>query len=152
MPEAPTSVGAFFFATSCHGLSAVKFTIVLHAAPYTSQASHSALRFAQAALSAGHEIVRVFFYYDGVHNCNEFSVAPQDEIDLVKAWSSLLQAHNIDAVTCVSSAMKRGIVDEREAKRHELRSHNLQAPSVLSGLGQLVDASMASDRTISFGA
>lgn len=130
----------------------MKFTIVLHAAPYTSQASLSALRFAQAALAAGHEIVRVFFYYDGVHNSNEFSVAPQDEFDLVKAWSSLLQTHGIDAVTCVSSAMKRGIVDEREARRHELRGHNLQAPSVLSGLGQLVDASMASDRTISFGA
>ncbi len=130
----------------------MKFTIVLHAAPYTSQASLSALRFAQAALAAGHEIVRVFFYYDGVFNANEFSVAPQDEFDLVKAWSSLLQANGIDAVTCVSSALKRGIVDAREARRHELHGCNLQEPAVLSGLGQLVDASLASDRTISFGA
>lgn len=130
----------------------MKFTIVLHAAPYTSQASRSALRFAQAALDAGHEIVRVFFYCDGVHNTNEFSVAPQDEFDLVKAWSSLLQANGIDAVTCVSSALKRGILDAREARRHELLGHNLREPAVLSGLGQLVDASLASDRTISFGA
>jgi tRNA 2-thiouridine synthesizing protein D len=55
-------------------------------------------------------------------------------------------------VTCVSSALKRGIVDAREARRHELLGHNLREPAVLSGLGQLVDASLASDRTISFGA
>jgi tRNA 2-thiouridine synthesizing protein D len=133
-------------------LSVVKFTIVLHAAPYTSQASLSALRFAQASLAAGHEIVRVFFYYDGVHNTNEFSAAPQDELDLVEAWSTLLQEHGIDAVTCVSSSIKRGIIDTREARRHDRQGHNLRAPAVLSGLGQLVDASLASDRTISFGA
>jgi tRNA 2-thiouridine synthesizing protein D len=130
----------------------LKFTIVLYAAPYSSQASLSALRFAQAVLAEGHEIVRVFFYYDGVHNTNALSVPAQDEHDLVKAWNSLILAHEIDAVSCVSSALKRGVLDAREAVRYERSGGNLMESVVLSGLGQLVDASLVSDRVISFGA
>jgi len=130
----------------------LKFTIVLYAAPYSSQASLSALRFAQAALEQGHEIVRVFFFYDGVHNTSAFSVPAQDEYDLVRAWNALILEHEIDAVSCVSSALKRGVLDTREAVRYERTGGNLMESVVLSGLGQLVDASLKSDRVISFGA
>lgn len=130
----------------------MKFTIVLYAAPYSSQASLSALCFAQAVLTQGHEIVRLFFYYDGVHNTNALSVPAQDEHDLVKAWNSLILEHEIEAVSCVSSALKRGVLDAREAVRYERSGGNLMDSVVLSGLGQLVDASLVSDRVISFGA
>ena len=130
----------------------MKFTIVLYAAPYSSQASLSALRLAQAVLTQGHEIVRLFFYYDGVHNTNALSVPAQDEHDLVKAWNSLILEHEIEAVSCVSSALKRGVLDAREAVRYERSGGNLMDSVVLSGLGQLVDASLVSDRVISFGA
>jgi len=130
----------------------LKFTIVLYAALYSSQASLSALRFAQAALEQGHEIVRVFFFYDGVHNTSAFSVPAQDEYDLVRAWNALILEHEIDAVSCVSSALKRGVLDARESVRYERSGSNLLESAVLSGLGQLVDASLKSDRVLSFGA
>lgn len=130
----------------------MKFTIVLYAAPYSSQASLSALRFTQAALDSGHEIVRVFFYYEGVYNTNALSVPPQDEFDLVEAWNSLITTHGIDAVSCVSSALKRGILNAQESDRYERKGNNLLGSVALSGLGQLVDATLTSDRVISFGA
>ena len=129
----------------------MKFTVVVHAAPYSSAAAYSAYRFSASALAAGHEIYRLFFYYDGVHNSNALTTAPQDEFDLVAAWRTLIDNHQLDAISCVSSALKRGILDAQEAKRYEKPAANLAQEFTLSGLGQLVDASMVSDRVVSFG-
>jgi len=130
----------------------VKFTIVVQAAPAASQAAWSAYQFTRSALAAGHGIYRVFFYGDGVYNTNSLSVPPQDEFDLVKAWNTLLDEHGIDAISCVSSALKRGVLDAGEAERYERSCANLSTAATLSGLGQLVDATLASDRVITFGA
>ena len=59
----------------------MKFAIALFAAPHLP-ASRRALRFAQAALADGHEIVRLFFYQDGVHSAASNVVSPQDEAAL----------------------------------------------------------------------
>lgn len=130
----------------------MKFTVVLYSAPYSSQSAWSAFKFTQTAISAGHEIYRLFFYHDGVHNSNTLSIPPQDEFDLVQAWQALIETYNLDAISCVSSALKRGIVDAQEADRYDKDCHNLMDSVSLSGLGQLVDATLVSDRVISFGA
>ena len=39
----------------------MKFSVMVNEGPYTHQASDSAYQFIRAALSAGHEIFRVFF-------------------------------------------------------------------------------------------
>lgn len=129
----------------------MKLTVVVYSAPYSSQAAWSAYQFTRAALTAGHEIYRLFFYADGVHNTNSLSIPPQDEFDLVKAWQSLIAEHHIDAISCVSSALKRGVVDVQEAARYERTCNNLISEVTLSGLGQLVDATLVSDRVVSFG-
>lgn len=130
----------------------MKLTVVVYAAPYSSQSALSAYRFTVSALAAGHEIHRVFFYHDGVHASNALSTPPQDEFDLVQAWQVLIKTHALDAVTCVASALKRGILDHQEAERYEKPAANLAEGFVLSGLGQLVEASIVSDRVVSFGA
>lgn len=130
----------------------MKFTIVIHTAPWSHQGSQTALRFCEAALKAGHSIYRLFFYYDAVHNSSTLAVPAQDEFDIPTAWQTLINEHDIDAVSCVSSALKRGILNEQEAKRYEKPAHNLMAQVELSGLGQLVEATSASDRVVSFGA
>ncbi len=129
----------------------MKLTIVVHSAP-TSQSAWSAYQFTRAALDAGHEIYRLFFYGDGVLNSNALSVAPQGEFDLVQAWRTLIADHGLDAISCVSSALKRGVIDTQEAARYERNGVSLAAGVTLSGLGQLVDATMVSDRVVSFGA
>ncbi len=129
----------------------MKLTIVVHSAP-TSQSAWSAYQFTRAALDAGHEIYRLFFYGDGVLNSNALSVAPQGEFDLLQAWRTLIADHGLDAISCVSSALKRGVIDTQEAARYERNGVSLAAGVTLSGLGQLVDATLLSDRVVSFGA
>lgn len=126
------------------------FSIVIYGAPYSSQAANSALNFSNAVLEAGHSIYRLFFYQDGVHNASSLVVPPQDEENIPEAWQALIKKYEIDAVVCVASALKRGILNESEAKRYEKGRANLLPEFTISGLGQLVDASLNSDRLVSF--
>ena len=128
------------------------FTLLIQGAPYSSQASVSALHFCKAALASGHGIYRLFFYQDGVHNASALVVPPQDELHLPQAWQQLVQTHGIDAVVCVASALKRGVLDEQEATRHSKPAANLLSGFTIGGLGQLVDATIHSDRILNFAA
>ncbi|HSX49842.1 MAG TPA: sulfurtransferase complex subunit TusD [Cellvibrio sp.] len=127
------------------------FSLAVYSAPYSSQASYSAYQFATAALGQGHSLHRVFFYQDGVHNATNLAAPPQDEFNLQQAWERLAQHHNLDLVVCIAAALRRGILDDNEAKRYEKPSHNLAKDFTISGLGQLVEAAVISDRLISFG-
>ncbi|XOV88563.1 MAG: sulfurtransferase complex subunit TusD [Pseudomonadota bacterium] len=129
----------------------MNFAIVVHGAPYSAEASHSALHFIEAALAAGHGIYRVFFYHDGVYNASALLAPPQDEWDLGARWQALADA-NIDLVVCIASSLRRGVLDETEADRYEKVHHNVAGGFVVSGLGQLIDATLNADRTITFGA
>ncbi len=130
----------------------MKLSLLVLGAPFSSQASYSAYRFARAALLSGHSIYRVFLYQDGVHTSNALSSPPQDELNLCEAWQSLQQQYKLDIVTCIAAASRRGVMNEREAKRNEKTGHNLLAGFELSGLGQLIEADVQSDRLITFGA
>ncbi len=127
------------------------FSISIHAAPYSSQASYSAYQFAKSLLAQGHQLYRVFFYQDGVHNATKLAAPPQDEIDLYAAWQTLAKEYEIDLVVCIAAALKRGLINEEEAQRYQKKAHNLADEFSLSGLGQLVDAAVNSDRLITFG-
>jgi len=63
----------------------MKFAIALYSAAH-APSSRRALLFAQAALAGGHEIVRLFFYQDGVYSASNNIVAPQDEQDIARQW------------------------------------------------------------------
>jgi tRNA 2-thiouridine synthesizing protein D len=127
------------------------FSLAVYTAPYTSQASYSAYQFAMAALEQGHKLHRIFFYQDGVHNATNLASPPQDEFNLQQAWQSLAKDHNLDLVVCIAAALRRGVINESEAKRYDKPSHNLAGEFNISGLGQLVEAAALSDRLISFG-
>lgn len=129
----------------------MKFSLVIYAAPYSSEAASSALRFAQSVLEQDHEIYRLFFFGDGVHNASQLAVVAQDETNLQQQWDNLIQRHEIDSVICVSSALRRGVLNEAEADRHRRGSASAFASSEIAGLGQLVDATLHSDRVVSFG-
>jgi tRNA 2-thiouridine synthesizing protein D len=106
----------------------MKFALMVSEGPYTHQASDSAYNFAAAALAKGHEVMRVFFYHDGVYNATRLTEPPQDD------------RHIVTLFVCVATALRRGIKDE------------VLAPGFrISGLGQLVDAGIKCDRTVTFG-
>lgn len=130
----------------------MKFSLLVLGSPQSSSAVNSALKFAEATLASGHELFRVFFFHDAVTTGNALTVAPQDQNNLPLAWQQFGQDHSIDMVLCISSALRRGIVDEREAQRYQLNAANSLAGFELSGLGQWVEAMMLSDRIVTFGA
>ena len=129
----------------------VKFSIVIYAAPYSSESAATALRFAKSLLAQGHELYRLFFFGDGVHNAAKLAVVAQDEINLQRQWDDFIEEHGIDSVICVSSALRRGVLDYTEAERHELDTASAHESSKLAGLGQLIDATLHSDRVVNFG-
>ena len=129
----------------------MKFSIVIYAAPYSTESAATALRFAQSLIQQGHELYRLFFFGDGVHNASKLTVVAQDEINLQQQWSKLIEEHDIDSVICASSALRRGVLDRTEADRHELGTISAYESSEIAGLGQLIDAALYSDRVVNFG-
>ncbi len=129
----------------------MKFAILVNEGPYTHQASDSAYHFTEAVLRAGHEIVRVFFYHDGVNNGTRLSVPPQDDRNISERWSALAQQHEVELILCVAAAQRRGLLDEDEARRAGKDSNNMAEGFQISGLGQLIDAGIQADRLIVFG-
>jgi len=129
----------------------MKFALLVNEGPYTHEASDSAYHFAEAALRGGHEIVRVFFYHDGVNNGTRLSVPPQDDRNVCERWSELGQKHDLELILCVAAAQRRGMLDEDEAKRAGKNSNNIAPGFQISGLGQLIDAGIQADRLIVFG-
>jgi len=118
----------------------MKIGILVNEGPFTHQASDSAYHFTKAAVEKGHQVLRVFFYYDGVNNANKLSEPQFDDRNLVKMWGELAADHGIDLVVCVAAALRRGIKDDILADGFRI-----------SGLGQLIELGMAADRTVVFG-
>ncbi len=129
----------------------MKFTVQVNEGPYQHQASDSAYQFAKAALEKGHEIYRIFFYHDGVNNGTRLTTPPQDDRNIVNRWSELAEQHNLDLVICVAAAQRRGIADADEAKRNGKDADNIAPGFRISGLGQLIEGGIQSDRLVVFG-
>ncbi|RMD70225.1 MAG: sulfurtransferase complex subunit TusD [Gammaproteobacteria bacterium] len=129
----------------------MKFTIMVNEGPYTHEASDTAYHFTKAALEKGHEVFRVFFYHDGVNNATRLTVPPQDDRNIVNRWSELAAKYNLDLVVCIAAAQRRGIMDENEAKRHGKDVDNIAPGFRISGLGQLIEGGIQSDRLVVFG-
>lgn len=129
----------------------MKFGIVVNEGPYQHQASDTAYHFARAALGAGHEVFRVFFYHDGVYNGTDLAVPAQDDRSVTARWTELAKEHGVDLVLCVAAAQRRGILDEAERKRNDKSASNLAEGFRISGIGQLVEAAIIADRMVAFG-
>ena len=131
----------------------MKLSILVNEGPYTHQAADTAYLFTKAALEKGHEVFRIFFYNDGVYNGSRLTVPPQDDRNIQKNWSELAAKHKLDLVVCIAAAQRRGVLDEGEAKRHGKGegAANVAPGFRISGLGQLIEMGIQSDRLVVFG-
>jgi tRNA 2-thiouridine synthesizing protein D len=129
----------------------VKFGVVISEGPYTHQAADTAFHFVKSAIAKGHEVPRVFFYHDGVNVSTRLSVPPQDERNIQKQWTELAAEHGVDLVVCIAAAQRRGILDENEAKRQGKSGDNIAEGFRISGLGQLIEMGIQTDRLVTFG-
>ncbi len=129
----------------------MKYAIMINEGPYNHQASDTAYNFCKAALEKGHEIIRVFFYHDGVNNATRLGVPPQDDRNITEKWIALGKEHDLDLAVCVAAAQRRGILDEGEAGRWGKDVNNIAEVFHITGLGQLVEACIQADRLVEFG-
>jgi tRNA 2-thiouridine synthesizing protein D len=129
----------------------MKFAIQINSSPYHSNAGLTAYQFIRAALNEQHEIVRVFFYHEGVYHAFKYATPPDDEIQLVKRWSELARDYSIDLVVCISAAQRRGLLHADEAQRQGKQDNDVADGFRIAGLGQLVEATLLADRFIVFG-
>lgn len=127
----------------------MKIALLVTAAPHHENAWH-ALQFCHAALARGHAVPRVFFYGDGAGHGNALLLPPQDEAHVSRDWAHLAAEHSIELVVCIAAALKRGVMDPDTARREEMPVANLAAGFTISGLGQLAEAMIESDRLVSF--
>jgi len=127
------------------------YSLLVLSSPAEGSGVLSAARFAEAVLARGHRIHRVFFLDNGAASGAATAVYPQDEDSPIAAWAALAERHALDLVLCVTSALRRGMLDAGEAARHERDAVTVHPAFSISGLGQLIDACAASDRVITFG-
>jgi tRNA 2-thiouridine synthesizing protein D len=129
----------------------MRFAVQVNSSPYHSHAGDSALRFIEAALAAGHEIFRVFFYGDGIYHALRFAVPPSGEAPICTRWNELAERCGVDLVVCISAAQRRGILIGEEARRRQKADEDLAPGFRISGLGQWVEATLEADRLVVFG-
>ncbi len=129
----------------------MKFGVVVNEGPYTHEAADTAYQFTRAALEKGHEVLRVFFYHDGVNNGTRLTTPPQDDRHITNRWSELAEKHGLDLIVCIAAAQRRGIVDADEAKRQGKDANNIAPGFRISGLGQLIEVGIQADRLVVFG-
>ncbi len=128
------------------------YSFLVLASPTHGQTAATASQFALAALARGHSIHSVFFLNDGVAAGSANVIYPQDESTPVAQWAGLAEKHGIELNLCISSALRRGIMDEAESQRYERSASTMHPAFTIAGLGQLVQASASSDRLMTFGA
>ena len=79
---------------------------------------------------------------------------PQDDRNVVNQWAEL-GIKNADGepelVVCIAAALRRGMLDESEAKKNGIEGNNIHPAFRISGLGQLIEAGIQSDRLVVFG-
>ena len=129
----------------------MNYALLVLSSPASGHGARTAVRFAHSAIARGHTIERVFFLDEGVGTGSQVAVFPQDEDDRLEPWIHLAREHKVELVLCISSALKRGVLDTTEAERYDRPGSTAHPAFVISGLGQLIDAAAGADRLLTFG-
>ena len=127
------------------------YSLLVLSSPVSGHGARLAASFAREVIARGHSLHRVFFLDEGVYAGAAAAVFLQDEADGLQPWVELSEQHAVELILCVSSALRRGMLDPAEAARHEKTGPTIHPAFTISGLGQLVDASIHSDRIMTFG-
>lgn len=119
----------------------MKFAIQVNANPWSGWGARTAYQFSRAALDGGDEIIRIFFYQEGVFQ----AVRIHDMLSATPDWGALARNDGVELVLCVSAVQRRGLLGAGGADLGVL------APDFkLGGLGLWVDACMRADRHLLF--
>ncbi|MEK9712018.1 MAG: sulfurtransferase complex subunit TusD [Thalassolituus sp.] len=125
------------------------FTLLITTPPFTGNHHALAMRFVRATADK-HNIKRIFFYQDAVLAANKCQQAPQGQTAACSEWAALSEQYGIALSACIANSLRRGIANDTEATRYELREANLHPAFELVGLGEMTDAINDSDQVVQF--
>lgn len=125
------------------------FQLNIYAAPWSSNSAEKAIAFAQQALSDGHEVKRIFFFFDGVYHGLKTQSPASDEFNLLTAWQQLAD-QGIELLLCIAAAANRGVLNKTEAQRYEQNTFTAADCFEVTGLGQWASGFADVDRILSF--
>jgi len=128
----------------------MKYAIQVNSSPYQSHSGDTAYQFIKATLDMGHDVVRVFFYQEGVYHAFRYKTPPDDEVQVVARWTELAEDYELDLVVCISAAQRRGLLESGEAKRQGKQDNDVADGFRIAGLGLWVEAVLAADRFVEF--
>ncbi len=128
----------------------MKYAILINSGPTQSGHARYALNLINALLDSGHQVIRVFFYQEGVFHAFRFNQPPEDEFAITHSWSALAKKNQIDLVVCISAAQRRALLCADEARRQSKLDNDVADGFRISGLGQWVEACLLADRVIEF--
>lgn len=108
----------------------MRYAIKVNQSEQCPEISRTVRDFIRALASEGHEVIRVFFYHDGVF---EGFSSPRSD------WADLANANHFELILCSQALDHRGL------------GLDVQLPFVVGGLALWVDACLKADRVLSFG-
>lgn len=129
----------------------MQYTLLVLSSPVDGQCLLTAARVAEALLRAGHQLNTVFFSDAATAVGLLTQSTPQDEISAQGTWQALAAEHGLELVLCVASALQRGVLGVDELPRDSDTAPSLAEGFRIGGLGQLVAATDAADRVLTFG-
>lgn len=128
----------------------MKINLLVSGTLYSSQSAFSALRFCQSAVVNGHTISQVFFYQDGVTQASRLSMPLDDEFNALEEWTQFAEQNAVPLVVCISAGERRGLISDAQALEYQLGTGSSHSRFKVAGLGVLHQASLDSDRTVTF--
>lgn len=126
------------------------YSILVTSSPYEGQHAQRAVSFIKSAIAQGHTVDNVFFYGQGVHHANGFMVEVGDEFYPLKAWQALKHDHDVTLLLCITAAVKRGIVGDKEAASAGVSDTNVADGFEQAGLGEFFTALHNCDKVVQF--
>jgi len=124
-------------------MTARPLLVTVLSGPFTS-GNRCALAFCHAASAAGHRVT-VFFYHDGIETAR--SRPALEGRDPGDAWADWARDADADLIACVAASQRRGLAGDDGSPMPAA----LRPGFRLAGLGQWLDALLASDRSLRFG-
>ncbi|QJC28734.1 sulfurtransferase complex subunit TusD [Enterobacteriaceae endosymbiont of Plateumaris consimilis] len=127
------------------------FSLLVMGSPYSTQNAYSAYFFTNAVIKEKHYVKSIFFYQDGIYNANKYIQLDNYEINLVKYWKNLSNKYHINLYICISSAIKRGMILDKNKILNNQLNHNLIASEFqITSLSILAKSILTCDRFIQF--
>lgn len=128
----------------------MKIAIQVEGHPASSLAANSAYQFIKAALISDHEVIMVFFYYDGVYAALSHGSGAGLDIPSAADWEALAREHPLDLVLCSAALDRRGLLSAASKLDPPGAGSTLSHGFRIGGLGQWVEACLRCDRHITF--